>query len=46
MLDVTTADVDTGSVADSNTSPAQADALDEQLVGELVAQARAKWPAP
>jgi putative transposase len=41
MTDVMTADVDTGSVTDPNTPPAQADALDEQLVGQLVEQARA-----
>jgi putative transposase len=42
MTDVMTAAVDTGSVTNSNTPPAQADALDEQLVGQLVEQARAK----
>jgi len=41
MTDVMTAGVDTDSVTDPNTAPPQADALDEQLVGELVAQARA-----
>jgi putative transposase len=41
MTDVMTAGVDTGPVMKPNTPPAQPDALDEQLVGELVEQARA-----
>jgi hypothetical protein len=42
MTDVMTADVDTDPVTDDpNTPSAQADALDEQLVGRLVEQARA-----
>jgi putative transposase len=41
MTDVMTADVDTDPVTDPNTPPAQADNLDEQLVGQLVEQARA-----
>jgi transposase-like protein len=41
MTDVMTAGVDTGSVTKPNTPPRQPDALDEQLVGELVEQARA-----
>jgi transposase-like protein len=41
MTDVMTAGSDTCSVTNPNTLPALADALDEQLVGQLVAQARA-----
>jgi hypothetical protein len=41
MSDVTTADVDTGVVTSADLPPAQADAVDEQLVGQLVEQARA-----
>jgi hypothetical protein len=42
MTDVMTADVDTDPVTDDpNTPSAHADALDEQLVGRLVEQARA-----
>lgn len=41
MSSVMTADADTGSVEELNPAPVQADALDEQLVGKLVEQARA-----
>ncbi len=41
MTDVMTTDVDTDGVANPNNAPVQADTLDEQLVGQLVAQARA-----
>jgi putative transposase len=41
MTDVMTAEVDTVPVSDREMPPAQADSLDEQLVGQLVAQARA-----
>lgn len=41
MTDVMTMPVDTEPVTTPDTPPAQADALDEQLVGQLVAQARA-----
>jgi putative transposase len=40
MTDVMTAGIDTCPVENPNTSPAQPDALDEQLVGQLVEQAR------
>jgi putative transposase len=41
MTDVITAGVDTGRMTEPNTPLAQADMLDEQLVGQLVEQARA-----
>ncbi len=41
MNDVMSVDVDTDSVTNPDPAPAQPDALDEQLVGQLVAQARA-----
>jgi putative transposase len=41
MNDVMTVDVDTDSVTNPEPAPARPDALDEQLVGQLVAQARA-----
>ena len=41
MSSVMTFDADTGSVDETNPAPVQADVLDEQLVGRLVAQARA-----
>jgi putative transposase len=41
MTDVMTAGIDTDLVTKPNTPPAQPDALDEQLVGQLVEQARA-----
>jgi putative transposase len=40
MTDVMSAEVDTVPVSDRDMPPAQADAVDEQLVGQLVAQAR------
>jgi len=41
MTDVMTAGIDTDPVKKPNTTPARLDALDEQLVGQLVEQARA-----
>lgn len=41
MTDVMTAGVDTGQVKDRRSAPAGPDAVDEQLVGQLVEQARA-----
>jgi transposase-like protein len=41
MSDVMTTNVDTGAVTNGDVPPAQADGVDEQLVGQLVEQARA-----
>jgi hypothetical protein len=41
MTDVMSAEVDTDRVSERDMPPAQADAVDEHLVGQLVAQARA-----